>query len=238
MTRVALSWPMDHQVKVVPLELGSTSVIGRSQEAGVFIDNPTISRQHAAITVSGPGSTGVSSIEHLSHTNPTWVNGAQIGSTAQLHDKDTITIGEVTLVFHDLAGGDRLSGPVCNVCGRENDETGRDCWYCGTSLLNAPTMIRKRTPVVCRVVNHAGESVDLYPERALALGADGSIAQITMATDSPTARVEAVDNAPRLLTGSRGAPGDAQEGQPVETGSLEIPEGAAFGVIVRGAPEE
>ena len=237
MTRVALSWPERHLVKVAPLEIGSTSVIGRSPDAGIFIDDPTISRQHAAITVAGPGSHPVNRLEHLSHTNPTRLNSASVATTAELKDKDIIEIGEVVLVFHDLAAEDRLSGPVCHVCGRENDETGRDCWYCGTSLLNAPTLIRKRTPVVCRVISQAGESVDLYPERAIALGADGSLAQVTKASDPQTARVEATDGVPLLYTGTAG-PDTPEEGQRLETGGLEIQGGVAFGVIVRGAPEE
>jgi FHA domain len=237
MTRVALSWPERQSVRVAPLAIGSTSVIGRSQDAGIFIDDPTISRQHAAITVPGPGVVGSSTIEHLSHTNPTRLNGAIVGTTAQLKDGDKITIGEVVLVFHDLAAADRLSGPVCNVCGRENDELGRDCWYCGTSLLNAPTTVRKRTAAVCRLIAVSGEWVDLYPERAITLGADGGLAQVTSATGSAAARVEAIDTAPVLFTGSA-EPGAADAGQKLETGGLEMADGVAFGVIVRGAPGE
>lgn len=75
------------------------NVIGRDATCGVVIDDATVSRQHARITIRD----GAASIEDLASKNGTFVDGVRLGVPATLRDRQTITFGEVNCVFA-LAG--------------------------------------------------------------------------------------------------------------------------------------
>jgi hypothetical protein len=69
------------------------TVLGRSAEADVRLDDPGISRRHAVLRL-----TPVPAITDLGSTNGTLVNGQRV-TEADLSDGATITLGETTLVF-------------------------------------------------------------------------------------------------------------------------------------------
>jgi hypothetical protein len=171
MARANLVWQDEGHFHVVELRESGTSIIGRSHEAAITLNDQTVSRQHALVRSSG----GAITVEHLSQTNPTKVNGADLDRPAVLSDKDRLQIGSVELTFHDLAAADEISGPICSFCGRENKRTDKDCWYCGTSLVNAATVTAKKRLAACRIVPNRGAPLDIHDGESLAINADGAL---------------------------------------------------------------
>ena len=214
MTTVALSWLDDGRIRVAELPSSRRSLVSRSADADVTIPHPTVSRPHLAI---GPGSSGYL-VEHLSRTNPTRINGSPVHGPTPLSDGDAIVIGTVSATFHDLAAGDRRQGPVCHNCHRENDASQRDCWFCGTSLVNAPTTIRMPRPVLCRILGPNGAHADLYEGMVLVLSPEGNVTATRKegAPDPRTAHVELREGQAMFVPPNEG--GSAVAAQPIATG--------------------
>ena len=82
---------------VFPLEGDSVS-IGRSPSADVFLDDVTVSREHAVISRSGGGLV----LRDLGSLNGTYVNRRRIEGDEVLEDGDELQIGKFRLTF--LAG--------------------------------------------------------------------------------------------------------------------------------------
>lgn len=74
------------------------NLIGRKPEAAVFIDDASVSREHARIVI-GVGA----SLEDLGSKNGTFLNGRRVTAPEPLHNRDVIGTGTVTFVFHDTA---------------------------------------------------------------------------------------------------------------------------------------
>lgn len=70
--------------------------IGRDPSSSIFLNDMTVSRNHAQIVLSGTGAV----IEDLGSLNGTWVDGAIVNS-APLHDASSIQIGTFTLIYHE-----------------------------------------------------------------------------------------------------------------------------------------
>lgn len=75
---------------------GDEITIGRDPSNGIFLNDMTVSRQHAKIVRSATGVV----IEDLGSLNGTWVDGAIVNS-APLHDGSSVQIGTFTLVYHE-----------------------------------------------------------------------------------------------------------------------------------------
>ncbi len=73
---------------------GERTLIGRSPECDIFLDDVTVSRRHAEITRSGDRFT----ITDLGSLNGTFVNRRRIES-AELQDDDEVQIGKYRLTF-------------------------------------------------------------------------------------------------------------------------------------------
>ena len=73
---------------------GEKTVIGRSPECDVFLDDVTVSRKHAELVRDGDAFT----ITDLGSLNGTFVNKKRI-ETAQLEDDDEVQIGKYRLTF-------------------------------------------------------------------------------------------------------------------------------------------
>lgn len=73
-------------------------VLGRTQEATVWIDSAAVSRRHAQITVGGDGAL----IEDLDSKNGTYVNGARVNRPRPLSDGDEIRLGSARIVFRSF----------------------------------------------------------------------------------------------------------------------------------------
>jgi len=235
MTAVAFSWAEDRRVRAAGLEPSAPGLIGREPGATVELSDPTVSRRHA--TVSDRGGRYV--IENLSRTNPTRVNDTPLEGPAKLSDGDRIMAGSVLLFFHDLASHDTIQGPVCSYCHRENKSTDKDCWYCGTSLVNALTLARERRPVSCRVVSAAGTWRDAYADQSVALTGEDALEARSMADGTSTAAAVVIRNGEARLQVPEGSDdvrlngGSPQDDQPLQTGDdIQVGEDR-FTVVVR-----
>lgn len=79
--------------------LGEVTTIGRIGDNDIVLDDTAVSRRHAKIRLED----GAFTIYDLGATNPTEVNGQEIGKH-QLVDGDRIKIGETKLVFKQVQG--------------------------------------------------------------------------------------------------------------------------------------
>ena len=70
-------------------------ILGRSNDAAVFVDDVGISRHHARITVASHGA----SLEDLGSKNGTMLNGRPIGGPMSLADGAVIVLGSTALKF-------------------------------------------------------------------------------------------------------------------------------------------
>jgi len=71
------------------------NVVGRDPHVLVWLDLPSVSRQHARIRIEN----AEAAVEDLGSKNGTYVRGERITAPAQLHDGDEIRIGQVALTF-------------------------------------------------------------------------------------------------------------------------------------------
>jgi hypothetical protein len=72
-----------------------TTVIGRSLDCNLTIEDPLVSRQHASIRVDEEGG----SVEDMGSRNGVRVNGQQVRSATPLQDGDRVRIGTQDFVF-------------------------------------------------------------------------------------------------------------------------------------------
>jgi hypothetical protein len=82
------------ETRQIPLGDGP-NVLGRGPDAGVWIDAPGVSRNHAQITVAGREAT----VEDLGSKNGTFVGGERITAPYTLTDGDQIRLGSVVITF-------------------------------------------------------------------------------------------------------------------------------------------
>ena len=78
---------------VIPLETGHT-IVGRSASCGFVLDDPSVSRQHCALSEAGENW----QVEDLDTRNGTYVNGVRV-KTCVLHHCDQVRIGNSLFVF-------------------------------------------------------------------------------------------------------------------------------------------
>ena len=88
-------------------------VLGRSQEAAVFVDDVGVSRQHARITVGDEGAT----LEDLGSKNGTMLNGHAIEGPTPLADGAVIVLGATALKFRVF----KAVGSTETLTGRKKD---------------------------------------------------------------------------------------------------------------------
>jgi DNA-binding winged helix-turn-helix (wHTH) protein len=79
-------------------------VLGRDLACDLWVDADGVSRRHARIRV--PAGRGAVTIEDLSSTNGTYVQGRRIASETRLANGDRVQLGHATLVFHARAASD------------------------------------------------------------------------------------------------------------------------------------
>ncbi len=75
-------------------------VIGRGADCQLALDDPQVSRRHAAIRVGATSSL----LEDLGARNGVFLNGVRIEKSEPLHDGDQIRIGSQDLGFHTVDG--------------------------------------------------------------------------------------------------------------------------------------
>lgn len=236
MATVSLVWADGDRLRMAAIDGDAVITIGRDAECNVVLSDPTVSRRQAGISPQRGGHR----LENLSETNVTRVNGKGVSESADITDGDRITAGNASVAYHDLSAADRISGPVCSHCGRENDGSAAHCWFCGTSLVNALSVARKRIRLAFRAVALDGTSYDVYPGQALQFDQPASPAVLRsedLAASAPA--VEAGEHGPRLRLPEVDAGSVAINGRPAAAGSaindgdeLTV-EGGRFLVLVR-----
>ena len=75
------------------------NVIGRDPRSQIWLDDESVSRRHARISVEQD----VASIEDLDSTNGTLLNREPLASPAVLRDGDVVDVGSLQLTFRTLA---------------------------------------------------------------------------------------------------------------------------------------
>jgi DNA-binding winged helix-turn-helix (wHTH) protein len=71
------------------------NLIGRNADCDVWIDNATVSREHAQIVIESDRAI----LEDLGSKNGTRVNGAEVSGPRELNDGDDVQFGEVDAVY-------------------------------------------------------------------------------------------------------------------------------------------
>jgi DNA-binding winged helix-turn-helix (wHTH) protein len=74
------------------------NLIGRDQESVVWIDDASVSRRHARISLDDSGAT----VEDLGSKNGTFIRGRRIGKPTRLTDRDAIKIGPASMIFRQF----------------------------------------------------------------------------------------------------------------------------------------
>ena len=74
------------------------NVFGREHEAAIWVDDPSVSRNHARIVIDSRGAT----LEDLGSKNGTFLNGAPVREPAGLSDGDAVQVGRAAMTFHVL----------------------------------------------------------------------------------------------------------------------------------------
>ena len=111
------------------------TVIGRSPECHITIEDPLISRQHGRIMVQA----GVATFVDLGSRNGSRVNGKPVGDPVLLVDGDRVRLGAQELVFLKVESDPRATRAtgamrLCSRCKTPFPEGPSACPHCGHSI--------------------------------------------------------------------------------------------------------
>lgn len=111
------------------------TLIGRSPECQITIEDPLISRQHGRIIVQG----GVATFVDLGSRNGSRVNGRPVGDPVLLVDGDRVRLGAQELVFLKVESDPRAiratgAMRLCSRCKTPFPEGPQSCPHCGHSI--------------------------------------------------------------------------------------------------------
>ena len=231
MPRAAFTWTDRNGPHATEVFEDRETIVGRSNDAAVRFDESTVSRRHARLTYDR----GVFLIENLSTSTATRVNDVAIDRPVPLSDGDVIGAGTIIATFQDLSSGDRISGPICSHCGRENLASDADCWYCGTSLVNAATSSIRAERVVCRLVSLSGERFEIHDGEAFIVAGDNaSVAEVAAASEGAGVVVRMSDGVIAASGTGASVNGDPIDGsRSLATGDRVAAGGRQYLVIIR-----
>lgn len=123
------------QLQEYEIGVGET-VIGRGLGCQLTIDDPLLSREHAALKLEE----GRVTLRDLGSRNGTFVNGARVTSEIELHHGDRIHIGRLDAVFSRVITSRRDMVATagirqCSRCARPFVSAAPSCPSCGESAL-------------------------------------------------------------------------------------------------------
>ena len=95
------SYVLRHAGREIPISDGDV-VLGRSHSAGIRIDEETVSRSHALLSIRE----GRAIVRDLGSSNGLFVNGRKVVGQAPVADGDTILLGSAAVVLSILAPPD------------------------------------------------------------------------------------------------------------------------------------
>jgi DNA-binding winged helix-turn-helix (wHTH) protein len=96
----ATSYWLQAELRQIGLR-ASDNIVGRDPHVQVWLDDATVSRKHARITIDG----GRITLEDLQSKNGTFVRGERIDGQAVLADGDALQFGSVGVMFRIWAPG-------------------------------------------------------------------------------------------------------------------------------------
>jgi pSer/pThr/pTyr-binding forkhead associated (FHA) protein len=79
----------------IPLRPGE-HILGRTGDGIIALDAPSVSRQHARLTISGDEAV----IEDLRSKNGTWVGPVEVTGPTALRNGDAIRLGSLVVTIH------------------------------------------------------------------------------------------------------------------------------------------
>lgn len=210
-----LTWQDGDVLSWGDLATSGATTIGRRSDANIAVANDTVSRLHFIIRPSRDGFL----VENLSQSTDTRLKGTPIGAPAALSDGDVIEAGTVSFRFHDLARSAGHQEVACSHCHRGNGLERRECWYCGTSLVNAPTAGFTVARPWGRIVG-PDEDVTLFNGQSAFLAGNGGL--VAGNATEPGAPVIIASTSGAMV--AEGAPGDPlvngrAGGEPITHGS-------------------
>ena len=139
------AWFLEVEGRRVDLRAGEVT-IGRSRGCGVVLRDPSVSRGHALLSVTG----GRVTLQDLRSSNGTYVNGRRIDAETPLAEGDRVVIGETALYLRRAAGAGAAQPPAgsegavfCPACGRPVEGSATACPSCGAAL--AGTRLPRRS---------------------------------------------------------------------------------------------
>lgn len=239
MTRFAISWSLDGRPFARALDPAEMTmlVIGREPGVEIHLPLPTVSRRQARLAWTGNGY----ELENLSATNPVVLDGRAVSTSASLSDGSSIRAGDAILIVHDLTAADQIGGPRCSHCGRENKSGDAECWFCGTSLVNAPTAVRTKHRLILRLVDAGGSRSDLVEGQGLHVGSTGALEARPAAApgeDDADAPVIAIDEGRAIARNADAVRVEDQAGRrrtdgQIETGDVVVAGGRTYAAIAR-----
>jgi pSer/pThr/pTyr-binding forkhead associated (FHA) protein len=89
-------------VSAIELGRGDTKTIGRSNQADIVLDEPSLSRLHARVSMTRDG---VAVVEDLGSTNGVFFNGSQRRS-GNLKAGDRVRLGSVEFELEEIEGAE------------------------------------------------------------------------------------------------------------------------------------
>ena len=152
------------------IRIAGRLTLGRGDDAGLFIDDPEISRTHAVL---GPTAAGLE-IQDLSSFNGTWVNGERISGPTLLAAGDVVKIG--TTRIEVLSVGDRglASAPRTSPTPVEAEDELRPVSVLFADIVGSTLLAERLEPEdfaaliggcvdrMCRAVEQFGGVIDAY----------------------------------------------------------------------------
>jgi hypothetical protein len=91
-------WLLLFNGREFPLQPGD-NILGRSGEGVLALDGPSVSRQHARLTIAG----GRATIEDLGSKNGTWVGPVEVTGPTPLRNGDEIRLGSLVITIYASA---------------------------------------------------------------------------------------------------------------------------------------
>jgi len=96
--RDSARWLLLFNGRELPLQPGD-NILGRTGEGVIALDAPSVSRQHARLTIAN----GQAVIEDLGSKNGTWVGPAEVTGPTLVKSGDEIRLGSVVVTIHASA---------------------------------------------------------------------------------------------------------------------------------------
>ena len=142
-------------VSVIPLDQ-DVILLGKSSNAGIVLDNPYVSRQHAQIVRHE----GRFLIRDLGSKNGTFVNGSQVGNEGQqLQSGDRVDLAPEQVVLRFQQWGTTMTMPAIPTAGAGDlvvDDRSREVRIHGNRV--DPPLSRKEFDVLALLYQRQGEA--------------------------------------------------------------------------------